>query len=249
MPEFFSQQFSVSNILGVVMWAFILSLATRWWLWLKGTTLVGRKRELLFWVLVPFGFVVAMLALSFVTASRSPSAPELRGTFDQIVFTPVTGANEVGILIMFSVKNLGTPSVVDNYKLTVAPPGKEASNTTLVFLPKVLVVTPAAGVSPSAFPIPYVCGKDALYRKTIEQPLANGGMSRGYLWYQLNGYTAENFINPVGTQFQMTFTDVMGRVYAADFVWPAVTINGGYAPGTNIPKPVAPGASPETACD
>jgi len=240
MPDLFGGMFTARWIFQNVAWSLLVTFV----LWIfekvRGKQLEA-QRKILFWIV---SFVGIFLVVSILTyAGKGIAAPDLKGSFDQVTFTTLEPGHATGILVLFEVRNNGAPSIVDNFALTVSTPERGPTTAQPVFIPKALALPPSPGTS--ALPIPLVCGKDALYRKTGEQPLITGGLARGYLFYQLPGYNPENVSNPTGTQFSMTFTDVTGKRYESKWVWPAVTIPIGYLPGASLPK----SEKPEEACD
>ncbi len=245
MSDIFSGILTLNYLVSNLVWSIILTLLARAFEWVRGKPFDAQRRNF-FWIICFLSIFVLISVLTY--AVRGPGVPDLRGAFDSISFAVLPGNEKaVGLLLVFNVRNVGTPTIVDNYVLTVIPQDREPVEATGLFIPKLLSVPPAPGYS-QTLPFPVVCGKDALYRKTGDQPLANGGLARGFLWYQVQGYTPENFKNPTGTKFRMTFRDVLNKKYVADFTWPAVTKSLGYAPGLIIPK-TGKTEKPEEACD
>jgi hypothetical protein len=242
LPETFSGIFTTKYLAENVAWSLLLIILARILEWARGKPFELRRR-LIFWTA---SFIGIFVAISFLTNTiKNPGSPDVRGQFDALVFTILPGTQDgAGLLVMFDVRNVGTPTIVDNYGLTITPPGGSSIQTTLLFIPKVLYVPPAPGTQPLPFPV--VCGKDALYRKTGDQPLANGGLARGFLWFQVPGYTSESFKNPTGFKFRMIFKDVLNNDYTADMTWPAVSGPVGvYTPGLAFPR----SEKPENNCE
>lgn len=243
MSDLFYGMFTLKYVISNLVWTILLMIIARALEWVRGKPFETQRRAS-FWVVAFLGIFVVISILTY--AAKGPTSPDLRGGFDALTITILPGSpqNAVGVLVIFNVRNVGTPSIADNYSLTVTPPGRGPIEAVPLFIPKVLSVPPAPG-TPQGLPFTIVCGKDALYRKTGEQPLAYGGVARGFLWYELEGYAPHNFSNPIGTNFRMTFTDVLNNKYAADFTWPSVPKSSGYLPGLIIPK----SDKPEEACE
>jgi hypothetical protein len=186
--------------------------------------------------------IISILSYSI----KGPGVPALTGAFDEVSVTSITDKpNDAGILVVFHVRNVGTPSIVSNYSLTVTPAGWQSEIPgTIMFIPKVLQIPPTPN-TPQVFVVPFVCGKDALYRKTTEQPLVYGAQETGVLLFDVPGVAAQSLANPTGTKFHMAFSDVLGKTYGADFTWPAVPLPTGYVPGTGVPNT----ANPDEACN
>jgi len=222
----------------------MLMFVARVWEWTRGRP-IEAKRKGLFWIFS--GLAVFLLISALHHAEKGgPTSPDLRGGIDQIGVTAMPDKpSTAAILLVFHVRNVGTPSIVDNYKLTVTLPGWASPIQGIgLFIPKILKTPTEPGVPPPVSGPPFVCGKDALYLKTAEQPLAYGSQERGYLWFELPGVSFASLKNPAGAQFHITFDDVLGKTYAADFSWPSVPIPLGYIPGILAPN----GQSPEDVC-
>jgi hypothetical protein len=234
--------FTLNYVVSNLAWSLLMILLTKLYEWVRGKPFdVQRKKA--FWIV---SFLAIFTFISMLTyAVRGPQSPELQGGFDSITFTPLPDAkNDAGILVVFHVSNVGTPSIVENYSLTITPPGGNPVEALPLLIPKTLSLPTAAGVDP-IFPLSMVCGKDALYRKTADQPLTNGAMARGLLWYQVPGYTMQTFSNPTGTKFRLSFVDVRNHEYVREFTWGGISKPSGYMPGLALPK----SKKPEQACD
>jgi hypothetical protein len=240
VSEIFSGIFTLNYVVSNVVWSLLLMILARILVWVRGKPL-NVQRKTAFWIVSFLTTFVFISALSY--AVKGPQSPELRGGFDSLTFTTLP-ENAAGILLVFHVGNLGTPTIVEDYSLTITPPGGSPVEGVPLFIPKALQIPVPSG-SPEVFPFSIVCGKDALYRRTFDQPLTNGGLSRGILWYQVPGYSMREFANPTGTKFQMTFIDVRGKKYESEVIWGTVSKPSGYQPGLTIPK----SEKPEEACD
>lgn len=223
-------------------------IIARSWEWARGKPFEVKRRTF-FWLI---SYAAVFLLISMLTfAVRGPSTPDLKGGIDTITFTHVSddpNNRAVGVLLVVHILNTGTPSIVDNYQLFVTPAGNDWKPMAAqgLFIPRTLQVPPKTGTQQVVYPVPVVCGKDALYVKTTDQPLANGSQVRGILWFRLNGFGDQDVLNPAGTKFDLKFTDVTGKQYVASFTWPAFPMAvGGYIGGMNIPK----SDNPEEACN
>lgn len=238
MADILSTVFTLNFLVPNLVWSLLMAAVVKLFEFVRGQP-ISVKRRGLFWMAT---VVAAFVLLSGVTYTiRAPVRPDLRGGFDSVSFVnfgPTPESQSTGVLVLFNVRNAGSPTIVQDWNLTVVPPGKETLRTVPTFIPKVLMLNPPA-------PFPFVCGRDALYRKSAEEPIANGAMARGFLLFSISGYTLSNFASPVGTELVMTFTDVLGNSHRAKWTWPAVTEPLGYSPGMPVPT----SDKPEQACE
>jgi hypothetical protein len=243
VPEIMADMFTAKFVIENIAWTIALMLFLRAFEWARGKPIEAKRRGA-FWFVCSVG---AFLVISLLTSvAKGPSSPDLRGGFDEATVTILPGKpNSSGLLLVFHVRNVGVPSIVEGYQLSVTPAGWTTDIIgTELFIPKVLQLPPSAN-TPQVFMNPFICGKDALYRKTTE-PLAYGTQQRGYLFYELPGIPPNNFSNPAGTKFRMTFSDVLGKKYTSDWTWPAVSMPTGYMPGISVPN--TPN-NPDEACN
>jgi hypothetical protein len=242
MGDVLSGMFTLNYLIPNLIWTFLTMIVGYALRWAMGKPLEVRRKG--WFMLISFASIFLLISILSYSV-KGPASPVLRGGIDQISVTFVpNNPNSAGILMIFHVRNIGTPSIVENYSLDVTPSGWNTNvHGTMIFIPKIVMITPTPD-TPQAFISPFICGKEALYRKTSE-PLANGSQQRGYLWYELPGLSTQSLKNPAGTKFHMTFSDVLGKTYTADFSWPAVSTPPGYMPGISVPNT----SNPEEACN
>ena len=154
-------------------------------------------------------------------------APELVGEIDHITVIGQGEGAPVAIFIIANVRNLGAPTIVENWRLFVTVPGGAGRQ---VNTPKLL---------PDEFQLsgkPFL-GEDALYDKGLAQPIATNGMVRGLLLYEAPiGIPYDNLIMP-GTIYELVFQDVFETSYSVSWPFSEVRTPVEYRPGLTRPRP------------
>jgi hypothetical protein len=145
-------------------------------------------------------------------------------------------ANDTILILIVSVRNNGAPSVAEVGYLQIVPPNGGSSPQTLgIDLPATTTIglDDPSGTQPTL----WLKGSDALYNKTIVQPVATGSLVRGILEYVVKGATSSQIAVP-GTTYRLGYKDNFGTPYFAELVYnikPAVSC---YLPGlTEVPAP------------
>jgi hypothetical protein len=236
MFEFFSEQFTWNVFFGEVLWNILLSLAfwsylitgvLRAVVWLFKIPLRGTRGEVAFWVIVPvFVLVIALFAtfLSQATTSKA-SQPILKGQIDVVFIGRRSDVNlTVAITLIASIRNLGSPTIVENWSLTISLPSGQHFTASLHEIPEKLQLH-REGAPPA-----FVYRSDALYEKTISTPLSTGGMQRGVLVFMIDKVRQETVMNP-GTKLTLGYQDVTGKNYSLVQPLSGIERNVPYFPG------------------
>jgi hypothetical protein len=245
------------DALKYVWFSGLIWAALRWTFGLLKTA----RQNLAFWLTVPF----IMGAATFLWTSPTVApTPNLIGGMDAVqVFAsnqcvspmpyPNSDPDDVYILIAADVRNTGSPSIADGWSLAVnsltkglvAPEGLQLPDTTSLFLEDAVTKTQS----------PY-SGRDALYEKTFQNPVPQGAEVRGILLYRVKGYRVEDLSKP-GTEYKLSFTDILGGTHIIDWVWPQNNKPIGHLAGLlnpvlpeTGPSPIAtPTSEPKTPLD
>lgn len=110
--------------------------------------------------------------------------------------------NELAVLVIASIKNLGAPSIAEHWSLTIQTAGGKRSSGAIRFVPPTFTVrkdSQSMGFS----------GEDALYNKGIAAPIPKGGEISGVLFFSIENLTEEQIHQP-GTLVTLTVRDVLG---------------------------------------
>jgi hypothetical protein len=221
MPEFFSSQFTWQTFFGELLWGVLLSwgiwslvltAVARGLAWLFGMQLDSFKRNLAFCGLM---FISIFLVLSFVALNQvighQRSAPELKGQIDwTAIGSQAFSPNPpITITLIASIRNLGMPSIVERWSLSVILPSGRTFPTRHVRVPEELPLQ-REGASPII-----IYGVDALYDKTESTPIMTGGMQRGVLLFTLEGVDLHTISQP-DTKLLLSYQDVLGKVYSTE---------------------------------
>lgn len=155
---------------------------------------------------------------------KEQNTPKLVGTIEQVLFTSRPGLPLTEIFVLMSIRNTGTPSIVEGYSIHLQAGDINVSTITHT-IPKELVMT-----GPNH--IITFHGDDALYHKTVK-PIERGGLLRGWLRYKINGYESSR-IDKIGTKLTINLLDVNRTLYPVEYV-----VN---SPPTSLPTETYPGA-------
>jgi hypothetical protein len=114
-----------------------------------------------------------------------------------------------------TIKNLGAPSVVDNYGLVIKI-GDRISIGQFIVLPnqEFTVTLEMAGASASGPPLT-LKQADFLYEKTT-RPIATGSWERGWIMVIIPDFSRE-MMDVDGVIAEVSFVDVVGRRYSCDY--------------------------------
>lgn len=241
MYEFFSHQLTWEVFFGEVLWgillnlaiwSFILSGALRAVVWLFNIPLRGSRAEVAFWAIVPIFILVVALFATFMSGAKDQqiSKPLLRGEIDAIVMGRVSGGmSGTAITVLASIRNLGTPSIVEGWALSVSVPGAPPMAGRHQAIPETLNLERPDG------PPLVVRGRDALYDKTTLSPVGQGNMQRGYLLFLLERVDMTAIYRP-GTRIILTYKDVTGKSYVIEKALLGQTSEPSYLPGLSPPN-------------
>jgi hypothetical protein len=212
------------------------------------------------WLLIPLCLLLVSAGLNLMIAFAINPAPRLSATIDKVYILPANGTkiisngqfipneplggkDDTALFLIVSVRNRGVPSIADNWQLTVSAPTGESVQAEGKFIPETQTI---AMIDPSTNrAIATYKGSDALYNKTVTQPIASGAMVRGVLEYVVHGIPLDK-IQATGTAFEVTYSDSFGIPHTARLAWPLQpTGGGGYLAGLTE---VAPVSIPSAVC-
>jgi hypothetical protein len=161
--------------------------------------------------------------------------PNLEGAIGAVHIVGQPGIREVLILLAVSITNHGTPSIVDDYVLTIQQPGLSSIRTTAagVATPFPMQREPQNGVPG---PTLVLCPSDSLWEKTL-RGVGVGGQARGYLAFYAENINSVDLQRAAGTTYVLAFSDVNRQRYQATFTWNGEEMNG--------PWPTLPGIGRE----
>jgi hypothetical protein len=225
MGEFFSTQFSLQNLLIQLMWAYITTAFIRLLAWLFRVSLQGQHRELAFWFVVPGSLLV--LTLFLTQATGHTKAPWLTGHIDAAAVGGPDAAAGATVTLIASVRNLGAPSVVEGWSLSVELPTRQTFSGQPFHVPERVTLHHEGGATVS------ISGEDALANKTVPTPLQTGGMQRGVLLFRFDQLARQSISQP-GTKLILYYHDVTGKRYSTEAALGAIQKNFSYFPGLRI---------------
>jgi hypothetical protein len=231
-------------------WVLLAALALRFWAWITDKRF-GWRKELAFWVFVP-----PVLFFAFSRAGLL-NRPRLSVNIDRLHITakplaqafaapsPNLNKDELGLIIVASVRNAGAQSMADCCTFSITIPGSGTVFADPIQFPQTFNVTDQTGAIVDTY-----SGTDALYEKLGGHPIATGEMIRGVLLFGIAGMSYTTLSNP-GTEYNLNLTDVTGTIVSGKLAWPIKPIgpSSGYLAGlAGGACPVqSPGAIPSAA--
>ena len=220
--DFLATYFGWRPTLAQIVWT-ILTLAggrLAFWMWHQQPP----RGEWMYWLA---GFPVLLVFWAAVSyAARSGDRPNLTATIDRIqvmkagqITRDPEYSHYIGLLLVVAVRNSGTPSIADQWKLSISLAGSKARvEAKGIMIPPNLIMNVIDEVTKKA--IQYV-GADALYNKTVLAPIPTGAMVRGLMLCFVDGL-AEAALSSPGTQYHLSFIDILGKRRNLEYTWPAV---------------------------
>jgi hypothetical protein len=161
-----------------------------------------------FWVLTALCFLFAF----YLTWQDERAKERLTCKIDKVVVDQWPDEEATQVFVLLSVRNTGTPTIAENYKLHIkasdleysAPPTKIPTNYPL---------SPTDKGSIATFD-----EQGSLMEKT-RKPIATGDMVRGWLRFVIRLPEAKPaFIRHPGVTYTVTLTDVSGNACSAEYV-------------------------------
>jgi hypothetical protein len=220
--SFLTTYFGWRPTLAQIVWTILTLIGVRTVLWMWHQSVP--RGELIYWAA---GFPVILVFWAAVSyATKSTAQPQLSATIDRIHVmgaAQITSAPEhahyVALLFVISVKNSGTPSVADRWKLSISLAGAKGDLEAIgIAIQPNSIMQVNDNVTKKA--INYV-GVDALYNKAVMTPISTGAIVRGLLLWIVDNVSEAALTSP-GTQYHLSFVDILGKVHKSDFTWPAV---------------------------
>jgi uncharacterized membrane protein len=230
MYEFMMKPLTWEAFWSEAIWGLLFVIAGRVLVWVFNVHLRSRWREVAFWVAAPLCVFVLMGVLRQAT-SHDIRDPLLKGEIDTVVFGEIPELVQDGtaVTLIVSIRNVGSPTIVEGWELSVDLPGGKALTAERHEVPDGLLVPRGDGTSWTLH------GVDALYHKTEVTPIATGGMQRGVLLFTLSGVKRE-VVAIAGTTYTLRYKDVIGKQYsnAAQFSGQLQPLQ--YLPGLTSPR-------------
>ena len=179
----------------------------------------GDKR--LFWGFVRIAFIIAAALLwadehekvsQLENKLKELTSANLQGRIDSFGVAP-TGPNGDSCLltVIMSIRNMGAPSIAENFRISTLRAGKELSTTTLPPVPMLVMWEGNTDRSPSVT----LDGSDYLPRKAVSAPIPQGGETLGFMQVLVNGLKQDEALENE-TVIRVVFTDVTGKPYRVD---------------------------------
>jgi hypothetical protein len=187
---------------------------------------LDRGQEIAFWLLVPT-LILGTLWMS----GRPGTSPDLRMRIERISITPppelpppqAPATPGTYLLVTASVRNLGTPSIADDWSLLAEIEDTKVAASGIMVGDK---LTFRYGERVYTYP-----SSEMLYNKSLD-PIPTGGRAVGLLLFVLENVNPTNI--RAGTAFTLTCHDVLDSKLSTRFVWPAVTT--GFFPVPGLEK-------------
>ncbi len=215
------------------LWEFIKSVFGYWIYLMTGigsllVTLMERVRK----SPVTMGIFYVISAMCIITAfffawrdERNRFKTEIRANISQITLHPdFEDKNSTGIFLVVSIRNVGDPTSLADWKLEVKFTDGTISEGLLMVIPSTVTLQGDIGIQK-------YYGRDALYNLTLA-PIAKGVLLRGVLWFNIPNIKPEAFL--LGTQFKLKFKDVLEREYFATMTISSKAGELLYYPGLSI---------------
>jgi hypothetical protein len=218
---FFADYFGWRSVFAQVLWSGISLIAVRLALWMWRQPFP--RGEAVYWVIGFPALLILFPAISYVM--KSGERPRLSGSIDRIqilkasqLTTDQRFAHSMAVLLVASIRNSGTPSMVEGWGLSISIKGaaKRISATAVKIPPALFKVHDTI----TGEVVEYV-GYDALYNKTVFAPIATGAIVRGILLYFIDDVT-DSMLMASGTRYHLKFSDILRRTYEVEHVWPAI---------------------------
>lgn len=110
------------------------------------------------------------------------------------------------IALVISITNAGAASIADHWALKVKLPDGRLKTGVQLPIPSRLTFRGASGDQ-------VYSEKDALYNKTMKNPIQKGQKVTGVLWFLLEGTTSKEVVN---STMDLTFKDFLEKDYVAE---------------------------------
>jgi hypothetical protein len=221
MQEFLAKNFSLGATFAQIIWALIMAGVGRIILWFF--EVVPRRGERVYWIAAPFTFLLAMAAFQYASWSLGPR-PDLRVSVVTANVAPVPNKPHNTLMVLeVVVLNAGTPSIVEEWGVSVGIGGQKPVQADLLNVPKVMHLSGEVGTN-------QYFGEDALYKKTVEQPIPSGGRVAGILMCEIENVSPDIVRRP-GTQIILGYSDVRGQKYVFSVAMSGIEGAPRYLPG------------------
>ncbi|MFN7928596.1 MAG: hypothetical protein U0Y68_11730 [Blastocatellia bacterium] len=144
-----------------------------------------------------------------LTFEREHNIPKLSGNIDQVVIGDEPTLNQLQLLIQISVRNTGTPSIVDGWPVRI-----KSDSIDFTDKPTLVARDYYASTRNNDVRLKFQKG-DFIYEKAVS-PLANGARITGWLRYIIKGIPYSQ-INRTGTDITVSFYDITGQLYTTTY--------------------------------
>ena len=159
--------------------------------------------------------------------------PQLVGAFQGSAIGLIAEHHNDSIITVFvQVTNLGAPSIVSEWKLSIALPGEKDPRLALPVAQPSGTITLEREEGPPVI----LSGEDDLADKTSQEPIPKGGARVGVLIFLLEGIPGTT-LRAKQITLILTFKDVVGREYRILHERTGIPGSPPYVPGLKKPKP------------
>ena len=184
------------------------------------------KKERLYWIIMPI-FILGIIALASHLFKPIPNKPVLAAKIDVVNIHPApSDANSTSMILVISVRNSGTPTILEDWSVTTKLEGRTILAENLYLSETMDLEGPQGKITYRR--------QDAIYTKTVDMPIPQGGMVRGIIWIMFKGIRFD-ILNRPGTKIEVNFVDVLGSEHVISTSISAIPSRPSYLPGLTIP--------------
>jgi hypothetical protein len=216
LDTIFTARFIIENL----VWTLVVSALMYIWAWIRGLFPSGSKRLIVI-LLIPIT-AFALLTIIGHFAGTGPLTPEMRGNILTVIaidprplINKPPGPKPDAALIFLPIRilNLGSPSIIDDYSLSVRlPDGAEFHGAEL----KLATPMPLSRLEGAWEQVGFFCPSQDVRLQT-RVPIPSGGQIRGFVAFTVIGITPGDLFPGRGAVLTVRFVDVRGRHYAMDY--------------------------------
>ena len=152
----------------------------------------------------------------------------ISGSIDAINFS--TPENDVEIFAILSVRNSGSPTILENWSISIKTINGNKYYGQNLTVPKVVILE-----NPNGKEVEFT-GQDAIYDKTIKKPISEGEMIRGLFLGGFKGID-EKILDHTGNEIYIKCSDINRKTYTFSYKLDGKRTNKWiYIPGLSSPK-------------
>jgi hypothetical protein len=198
--EFF-ELFTFHNLLFNIILTAIISILWRGIMWLYNKT---PKKELLYWIFIPLLVLVVISSISFLD-NQSYNKIKISGTIEAVNIH--SDNNDTRVLLIVSVRNVGSPTILDNWIMRIESEDGNIFYGRNEALPETLTLFDEKDSTKYIY-----SDKDAIYEKFIVSPLQTGEFRIGIYWVVFKGIS-KDIISQPGNKFIIQCADVTNNLH------------------------------------